>query len=65
MRFKAQEQWQMLLLSTITMEDEVAKHMNNAHESSMHNNNWNEAAKHKNNGQNNGNLITNSNEAAK
>ena len=47
------------------MADEVAKHMNNAHESSKHNHNWNEAAKHKNNGQNNGNLITNANEAAK
>ena len=51
MRFKAQEQWKMLLLSTITMADEVGKHMNNEHESAQHNNNGNEVAKHKNNGQ--------------
>ena len=51
MRFKAQEQWQMLLLSTIPMADELGKHMNSAHECAKHNNNGNEAAKHKNNGQ--------------
>ena len=49
MRFKAQEQWQMLLLSTITMADKVGKHMNNAHDCAKHNNNGNEAAKQENN----------------
>ena len=40
----------MLLLSTRTMADEVAKHIYNAQETAKHNNNGNEAANHKNDG---------------
>ena len=38
----------MTLLSTGTMEEEDAKHQNNANEGAKHKNNANEAAKHKN-----------------
>ena len=37
------------LLSTSTMEDDGAKHKNNAHEVVKHKNDANESAKHKNN----------------
>ena len=42
---------QMRVLSTRTMDYEVAKHIKNANETAKHNNNGNEAAKHQNSGQ--------------